>query len=215
MEAAAPVAADAPPASRAAQVAQLLAFYRRHDETKTLEQIEGIVDKRRGDAGCLSLQAWTALSAAMAAKYGEELQPLNGTAGGGSCTSTSSSSSSSSSSSGAAARTSCAGGMPKGVAGGGIGKTTRKAKAPSASWVAQDLGVISSLISAHLRRSEGAGTPDLLPAADAGHPTTTSGGGGDALGAGLGATYSDARVAVVVEELQMAIADQALGSTSL
>lgn len=210
MEAAAPAAADAPPASRAAQVAQLLAFYRRHDETKTLEQIEGIVDKRRGDAGCLGLQAWAALSAAMAAKYGEELPPFGGAAVGGSC---------GSSSSGAAARTSC-GGMPKGVASGGIGKTTRKAKGPSASWVAQDLGVISSLISAHLHRSEGEDTPDLLSAAAAAHarqPTATSGGGGGggAAGAGAVANPSDARVAVVVEELQMAIADQALGSTSL
>jgi hypothetical protein len=215
-------AAAAPASGRSAQVAQLVAFYRRHDPTKPIEQIEGIVDKRRGNAECLSLQMWAALSAAMGAKYGEELPPLDGAAAaiGASC--------SSGNSSGATSRTSAAGVILKGVAGGAIGKSTRKAKAPSASWVAQDLGVIGSLISAHLQCSEGGGAPDpfLVTAgaraavAEAAQPvassaTTAAGTGGGGATAAAAVTSSDARVAVVVDELAMTIADQALGSSSL
>lgn len=130
---------------------------------------------------------------------------------------------------GAVARTSCAGGMLKGVAGGAIGKSTRKARAPSTSWVAQDLGVIGSLISAHLQRSEGVGAPDpataataaaRASAAGAAQPAPSSAGASTGTGGGeatatASAVSSDARVAVVVDELAMTIADQALGSSSL
>lgn len=110
--------------------------------------------------------------------------------------------------------------MLKGVAGGAINKTTRKAKAPSASWAAQDLGIISNLISAHLYHSEGGGASDpnsttaraeaAVP--EAGRTAASECGGGDDNAA---ATSGDARVALVVDELAMTIADQALGGTSL
>ena len=216
---------------RAKQIATLAAFYERHDGSKTLELIEGIVDKRRGNADCLGAASWAALSAVMGAKYGEALPALMALGA-------------SSSSSGGGGKSSGGGGH-KGVAGGAIGKATRRSRAPSTTWASQDLGIISSLIAQHLERSEGngggeggAGAAAAGAAAQAVAAVATSGAAQAAAVAAAAASQAavapaaaavapataaasasgsggDARVAVVLDELAMTIADQALGGASL
>ena len=70
-------AAVASTSSRDAQVFILVEYYSRHDQSKSLEQIERIIDELCVDgAKCLGPAVWAALSASMDARHGEQLPPL-------------------------------------------------------------------------------------------------------------------------------------------
>ena len=68
-----PDRAPAAASTREEQVAELQAYYARHDATKTAEQVAAIVDKRRGQKPCLTPGQWLQLSAALGSKYAEPL----------------------------------------------------------------------------------------------------------------------------------------------
>ena len=68
-----PDRAPAAAATREEQVAELQAYYARHDATKTAGQVAAIIDKRRGQKPCLTPGQWLQLSAALGSKYAEPL----------------------------------------------------------------------------------------------------------------------------------------------
>lgn len=56
---------------RAQQIAMLAVFYRKHDPTKTIEKVAGIIDRRRGDSECLPDAMWCELCNTLQRKYAE------------------------------------------------------------------------------------------------------------------------------------------------